>query len=125
MNTILHISFSSKRRPKSQNGGRTIFNFIIRFDIKYKETTLALCLASVQNKQKIYCNDLEINRKLTFSLPPYPDPALTRNAASKEWNDWKLIVVLSITYLSVGVSPPIVRLCMTHMRKVVVIHRGE
>ena len=65
-----HIFFSVFW-PKSQNGGRTIFNFIIRFDIKYKETTLALGLASVQNKQKIYCNDLEINRKLTFSLPPY------------------------------------------------------
>ena len=63
--------FPSKRRPKSQNGGRTIFNLIIRFDIKYKETTLALGLASVQNKQKINCNNLEINRKLTFSLPPY------------------------------------------------------
>ena len=65
------------------------------------------------------------NSKITLTLISIFSLALTRNAASKEWNDWKLIVVLSITYLSVGVSPPIVRLCMTHMRKVVVIHRGE
>ena len=37
----------SKRRPKSQYGGRTIFNLITQFDLKYKETTLALGLTSV------------------------------------------------------------------------------
>ena len=65
------------------------------------------------------------NSKITLTLISIFSLALTRNAASKEWNDWKLIVVLNILYLSGGVSPPIVRLCMTHMRKVVVIHRGE
>ena len=37
----------SKRRPKSQYGGRTVFNLITQFDLKYKETTLALGLTSV------------------------------------------------------------------------------
>ena len=37
----------SKRRPKSQYGGRTVFNLITLSYLKYKETTLALGLTSV------------------------------------------------------------------------------
>ena len=51
----------SKRRPKSQYGGRTIFNLITQFDLKYKETTLARGLTRVKNEQNINCNNLEIN----------------------------------------------------------------
>ena len=51
----------SKRRLKSQYGGRTVFNLITQFDLKYKETTWVLSLTSVQNKQKINCDNLEIN----------------------------------------------------------------
>ena len=61
----------SKRRLKSQYGGRTVFNLITQFDLKYKETTWLLSLTSVQNKQKINCDNLEINWKLTSWLPPY------------------------------------------------------
>ena len=49
----------SKRRPKSQYGGRTIFHLITQFDLKYKETTLALGLTRVQNEQKINCYNLK------------------------------------------------------------------
>ena len=55
----------SKRRLKSQYGGRTLFDLITQFDLKYKETTWVLSLTSVQNKQKINCDNLEINWKLT------------------------------------------------------------
>ena len=65
------------------------------------------------------------NSTITLTLISIFNLAVKCNAASKEWNDWKLTVVLNILYLSGGVSPPIVRLCMTHMRKVVVIHGGE
>ena len=51
----------SKRRPKSQYGERTIFHLITQFDLKYKETTLALGLIRVQNEQKINCYNLKIN----------------------------------------------------------------
>ena len=51
----------SKRRPKSHYGGRTIFNLITQFDLKYKETTLARGLTRVKNEQNINCNNLEIN----------------------------------------------------------------
>ena len=48
----------SKRRLKNQYGGRTVFNLIAQFDLKYKETTSALSLTSVQNRQKINCDNL-------------------------------------------------------------------
>ena len=53
----------SKRRLKSQYGGRTVtvFDLITQFDLKYKETTWVLSLTGVQNKQKINCDNLEIN----------------------------------------------------------------
>ena len=50
----------SKRRLNSQYRGRTVFNVITQFGLKYKETTLALGLTSFQNKQRINCNNLEI-----------------------------------------------------------------
>ena len=51
----------SKRKLNSQYRGRTVFNVITQFSLKYKETTLALGLIGVQNKQRINCNNLEIN----------------------------------------------------------------
>ena len=51
----------SKRRLKSQYEGRTVFDLITRFELKYKETTWVRSLTSVQNKQKINCDNLEIN----------------------------------------------------------------
>ena len=48
-------------KPKSSYEGRTVFNLITQFDLKYKEITLALALQVFQNKQKINCNNLEIN----------------------------------------------------------------
>ena len=46
---LVDMPVPSKRRPKSQYGGRTVFNLITQFDLKYKETNLT----SVPNKQKI------------------------------------------------------------------------
>ena len=51
----------SKRKLNSQYRGRTVFNVITQFSLKYKETTLALGLTGVQNKQRTNCNNLEIN----------------------------------------------------------------
>ena len=55
----------SKRILNSQYRGRTVFNLITQFSLKYKETTLALGLTSVKNKLRIKCNNLEIICKLT------------------------------------------------------------
>ena len=44
---LVDMPVPSKRRPKSQYGGRTVFNLITLFYLKYKETTLALGLTSV------------------------------------------------------------------------------
>lgn len=59
------LGIPSKRRPESQYGRRAVFNLIPQFNLKYKETTLALNLTSIQNKQKINFNNLEMNRKPT------------------------------------------------------------
>ena len=77
-----------KRRLKSQCGGRTVFNLITQFDLKYKETTWVLSLTSVQNKQKINCDNLEINWKLTSWLPLYLWQIVTE--AEAELNNWNL-----------------------------------
>ena len=55
------LSKKKKKGPKSQYLGRTIFNLITQFNLKYKEITFALGLTSAQNKHKINCNNLEIN----------------------------------------------------------------
>ena len=54
-----------KRRPESQYGRRELLNLIPQFNLKYKETSLALNLTSIQNKQKINYNNLQMNRKPT------------------------------------------------------------
>ena len=38
------------RKPKSSYEGRTVFNLITQFDLKYKEITLALGLTSVSKQ---------------------------------------------------------------------------
>ena len=37
-------------KPKSSYEGRTVFNLITQFDLKYKEITLALILTSVSKQ---------------------------------------------------------------------------
>ena len=55
---LVDIPVPSKRRPKSQYGGRTVFNLITQFDLKYKETTRPYkCSKQTEN----CCNNLETN----------------------------------------------------------------
>ena len=39
-------------KPKSSYEGRTVFNLITQFDLKYKEITLALGLTSVSKQRE-------------------------------------------------------------------------
>lgn len=49
------------QRANTKEEPYLIYPVITQVDLKYKETTLALGLTSVKHKQKINCNNLEID----------------------------------------------------------------
>lgn len=84
---LLKATPRRKRGPKSQYGGRGVFNLLTQFSRRYQETTLAIGLISVQNKRKMNCYNLENNWKLTYRLPPYLCQ-ITGYQYNNSWSAW-------------------------------------